>query len=205
MFLQHEGSFFLTIQLKVQINEFREICSLICSYFAYLLVDELYLLNPPEKPERVASTQKRATKPRTLPLSFLVKILHLSSCSHISWEAAAIHLCAFQAEMCTWGWGQGSVETHIQPCSRKRKRMRKGRMGDVIFQKSKKKSYQGSHRGVVVFGGCLGAGSRRELLGSAGQSLTAWIPKYTNPILLHIPYRPQMLSETSSEMQKKSL
>lgn len=81
--------------------------------------------------------QKQATKPRTFPLSFLVKILHFLSCSHFSWEAAAIHLCAFQAEMHTWGQGQESVETHIQPCSRKR--MRKGRMGDVIFQKSKKK------------------------------------------------------------------
>lgn len=44
------------------------------------------------------------------------------------------------------------------------------------------------------FGGCLGSGSRRELLGRAGQSLTAWIPKYANTILLHTPYRP---SDTS--------
>lgn len=60
------------------------------------------------------------------------------------------------------------------------------------------------------FGDCLGAGSRREVLGRAGQNLTAWIPKYANPILLHRPYRPQTFgkfrnaNKISKEIRRKS-
>lgn len=104
----------------------------------------------------------------TVPLSFLVKILHLSSCPCFSWEA--IHRCAFQAEMHTWGWSQGSVETHIQPCSRKRKRTRKGRMEDVLFKKSQQKATSGPIGVLWDLGAVLGLGAGGNSWGGLGRA-----------------------------------